>query len=268
MKSLDVAVIQTSPVFGEPRTNLHDAINRIPSRCDLAVLPELFATGYQFKDRAEARALAEPAAPDKEPGYVVRRLTELAADTGTTLVAGVDELAGDRVFNSAVLLRPDGSRDIYRKVHLFQDEKNIFDPGDLGFPVFPACGTTVGLMVCFDWMFPEAARSLALAGARIICHPANLVLPWCPAAMITRCLENRVFALTANRVGREMRTGQPLDFIGLSQIANPRGERLAQAPERAPGTATATIKLPDHHTLITPLNDVWGDRRPDQYRLQ
>ena len=267
LKTLDGAVIQTNPVFGEPRTNLHDAINRIPPRCDLAVLPELFATGYQFRDRREAESLGEPCAPDLEPGYVVRRLTEVAADTGTTLVAGVNERAGDRLFNSAVLVRPDGSREIYRKVHLFQDEKNIFDPGDLGFPVFAACGTTIGLMVCFDWLFPEAARSLALAGARIICHPANLVLPWCPEAMITRSLENRVYSLTANRVGREMRTDQPLEFIGLSQIVSPRGERLGQVGEKVTGTATATITLPQNHTMITPFNELYSDRRPDMYRL-
>jgi predicted amidohydrolase len=267
LKSLDVAVIQTSPVFGEARTNLHDAINRIPPGCDLAVLPELFATGYQFQDRAEALSLAEPAAPGLEPGYAVSRLQEVSADTGTTLVAGICERAGQQLFNSAVLVRPDRSREIYRKVHLFQDEKDIFDPGDLGFPVFRACGTTIGLMVCYDWIYPEASRSLALAGARLICHPANLVLPFCPDAMITRSLENRVFTLTANRVGREMRTDQPLEFIGLSQIVSPRGELLAQATERSPATARARITLADNHTMITPRNELWGDRRPDQYQL-
>ena len=113
-------------------------------------------------------------------------MTEAAAASGTVFIAGLAERAGDRFFNSSVLVRPDGSREVYRKVHLFMDEKSLFEPGDLGFPVFEACGTTVGMMICFDWIFPEAARSLALAGAEILCHPSNLLLPWGQAAMITR----------------------------------------------------------------------------------
>ena len=163
MKTLHVAAVQTSPIFGEVSTNLHDAIGRIPPGCDLAVLPELFASGYQFRDRQEALQFAEDLSGDGGP--VTRRLTGVAADSGTTIVAGLAEKQGDRLFNSSVLVRPDGSRETYRKVHLFMDEKSLFEPGDLGFPVFEACGTTVGMMICFDWIFPEAARSLALAGA-------------------------------------------------------------------------------------------------------
>lgn len=267
MKTLKVAAIQTSPVFGDVPGNLDDALGRIPTDCDLAVLPELFASGYQFTGRDEARALAEDLDPAAEPGPVLRRLRAHAARSGTTLVAGLAEKCGDKLYNSAVLVRPDGSREVYRKVHLFLDEKSVFDPGDLGFPVFAACGATVGLMVCFDWVFPEAARSLALRGAQIICHPSNLVLPWCPAAMVTRCQENRVFAVTANRVGREARTGQALEFIGLSQVMSPLGERLAQAPRAVPGTAAAVIRLAEANKLFTPRNDLWEDRRPDQYYL-
>lgn len=267
MKTIQVAAVQTSPVFGDVAGNLEDALGRIPAGCDLAVLPELFASGYQFTGRDEVLAFAEDLTPGAAPGPVVARLSAYAARSGTTLVAGLAESSGDKVYNSAVLIRPDGTREVYRKVHLFLDEKLVFDPGDLGFPVFEACGATVGLMVCFDWIFPEAARSLALQGAQIICHPSNLVLPWCPAAMITRCQENRVFAVTANRVGREERTGQPLEFIGLSQVVSPLGQRLAQAPEKEPGTATAVIELAETNKLFTPRNDLWADRRPDQYRL-
>jgi predicted amidohydrolase len=267
MMNLEVAVVQTSPVFGEVKTNLHDTINRIPPGCDLAVLPELFATGYQFLTRDEALHFAEDLGPQATPGPILSRLTDVAVHSGTTLVAGLAEKSGDKLFNSAVLIRPDGSREIYRKIHLFLDEKSIFDPGDLGFPVFEACGTTIGVMICFDWIFPEAARSLALKGAEIICHPSNLLLPWCPAAMITRCQENRVFGLTANRVGREARTGQPLEFIGLSQIVSPTGERLAQVGEKVTGTGTATLKIVEADKVFTPRNDLWEDRRPDMYHL-
>ncbi len=267
MKTLRVAALQTSPEFGNIRRNLHDAIGMIPSGCDLAVIPELFATGYQFKNRAEVADYAEDLTTGPD-GPITARLTEVAQDSGTTLVAGLAEKAGDKLFNSSLLIRPDGSREIYRKVHLFMDEKSIFAPGDRGFPVCEACGTTIGMMICFDWIFPEAARSLALGGAQIIAHPSNLLLPWCPAAMITRSQENRVFTVTSNRVGRENRTGTPLEFIGLSQIVSPLGELLIQVPSGQTGVAVTEINLVDTDKLFTPRNNLWEDRRPDQYRTQ
>jgi 5-aminopentanamidase len=230
---LRAAVVQTDPVFGEVTANVAAALAQVPADCDLAVLPELFATGYQFVDRAEALALAEPI-PD---GPTCRQLRELAAASGTTLVAGLAERAGDQVFNSAVLMRPDGTHELYRKVHLFWDEKVVFDAGDLGFPVFAACGTTLGIMICFDWIFPEAARTLALRGAQIICHPSNLVLPHCPNSMPVRALENRVFTLTANRVGHEHRTATPLTFIGNSRIISPDAATIGHCGDTEAGAA-------------------------------
>lgn len=183
-------------------------------------------------------------------------------------MAGLPERDGDLIFNSSVLVRPDGSVELYRKVHLFWDEKLIFSRGDLGFPVFEACGTTVGMMICFDWVFPEAARSLALAGARVICHPSNLVLTFCPDAMPTRCLENRVYALTSNRVGVEERVaGSRLEFTGLSQVCGPINNVMARLDGESTGAAVAEIDLIDTDKRLTPRNDLFEDRRPDQYRL-
>lgn len=266
MKSLNVAAIQTHPVFGDIEKNLALALEMVPKECDLAVLPELFSTGYQFTSRDEAAGMAENLREEPASGSVCRALTEAAAESGTTIVAGLAEKDGGRLFNSAVLIRPDGSREIYRKVHLFLDEKSIFDPGDLGFPVFEACGTTIGMMICFDWIFPEAARSLALAGAEIICHPSNLLLPWCQAAMVTRCQENMVHAITSNRVGTENRTGTALTFSGRSQVVSRMGERLAGLDKDETGAAAATLTLVEKDKLFTPRNDLWQDRRPESYR--
>lgn len=266
MKTLTVASLQNSPEFGNIRANLHDLIGLLPPECDLAVLPELCATGYQFRDRDEVMDLAEVIAPGQEPGPITTRLSEVAEASGTTIIAGVAERDGDRLFNSAVLLRPDGSRSIYRKIHLFMDEKKIFDPGDLGFSVVDACGVRVGMMVCFDWIFPESARTLALQGAQIIAHPSNLVLPWCPQAMITRSLENGVFTMTANRIGRELRTDTPLEFIGLSQVISPTGERLVQLGKEETGAAVVTINITEADKKITAANDLFADRRPEFYQ--
>lgn len=265
MKTLKLAAVQTLPRFGAVPANIDTALGLVPTECDLAVLPELFNTGYQFVSRAEALSFAEDLT-EGQAGPTVSRLTEFAADTGTTLVAGLAEISGDKLYNSAVLVRPDGSRGLYRKVHLFGDEKAIFTPGDLGFPVFAACGTTIGLMICFDWIFPEAARSLALAGAEVLCHPSNLLLPWCQAAMVTRCQENMVVAVTSNRVGTENRTGSALTFSGRSQIVSPMGEQLAGLGAEETGVAAATVNIMPRDKQFTPLNDLWSDRRPDMYR--
>jgi predicted amidohydrolase len=269
MAQITVAAVQTRPRFGRLEANLESALALVPPGCDLAVLPELCTTGYQFRSRDEALALSETV-PD---GPACRRLREFAASRAVHLVVGVAERAAgaDRappaLYNSAVLVRPDGSWAVYRKVHLFWDEKEVFDPGDLGFAVHDACGARIGLMVCFDWIFPEAARSLALAGAHVICHPSNLVLPYCPEAMITRCIENRVFAVTANRVGSENRTGQPLRFIGSSQVVTPTGQRAARCRRTGVGAAVATIDTDACDKRVTPRNDLWNDRRPEAYRL-
>ncbi len=266
MNRLKIAAIQSSPVFGEVAANLATTLELVPAGCDLAVLPELFATGYQFRTAAEAWDMAEDLSEGAAPGAITARLIDHAAATGTTLVAGLAERAGEQVFNASLLVRPDGSRETYRKVHLFLDEKSIFTPGDLGFPVFAACGTTIGMMICFDWIFPEAARSLALAGAEIICHPSNLLLPWCQAAMVTRCQENMVFAVTSNRVGTENRTGRALTFSGRSQVVSPLGDRLAGLGPEETGAAAAEITLVEKDKQFTERNDLWEDRRPEAYR--
>jgi predicted amidohydrolase len=266
MLELKVAAIQTSPVFGDIQGNLERAIGFIPDDCELAVLPELFATGYQFHSREEALTVAEDILESSGDNPICDYVASVARARKITIVAGLAERSGSALYNSSVLFRPDGTREVYRKVHLFLDEKSIFDPGDLGFPVFEACGTTIGMMICFDWIFPEAARSLALGGAEVLCHPSNLLLPWCPAAMVTRCQENRVFALTSNRIGRENRTGSPLDFNGMSQIVGPTGDVLVRLGGDEEGVASATLRIIEQDKLMTPRNDLWEDRRPDQYR--
>ncbi len=259
--------IQTSPVFGRIRENVEDAVKRIKALdAELVVLPELFSTGYQFRNRAEALKLAEPA----PGGYTVSRLIETARQKRLHIVAGLAERAGGRVYNSAVLVGPrKGLIGIYRKAHLFWNEKKIFSAGDTAFEVHDIGKARVGMMICFDWIFPEAARTLALKGADIICQPSNLVLPYCPEAMITRSIENRVFSITANRVGSEERIkGRTLNFIGRSQIVAPDGTVIYRAGARkAVGRAFKISIKEARRKSITPLNNVFTDRRADLFNL-
>jgi predicted amidohydrolase len=121
-------------------------------------------------------------------------------------------------------------------------------------------------MICFDWLFPESARCLALDGADILLHPSNLVLPYCQDAMRTRCLENRVFAVTANRCGAEEGRGEQLRFTGSSQVTGPRGEVLSRAPEHREHLEVLEIDLAQaRDKRVTPRNDLFASRQPDTY---
>ncbi len=265
-KTMRVGFVQTDPVFGEVTDNVKAALKEIKALgAELVVLPELFSTGYQFCSKAEAIALAEeiPAGPTTEA------LVHAASASGTIIVAGILEKCGKKLFNSSVLVSPEGFVSLYRKAHLFWREKNIFTPGDTPFEVFDVGGVKLAMMICFDWYFPEVARTLALKGAEIICHPSNLVLPHCPSAMITRCLENKVYAITANRAGSEhRRKGEPLSFIGQSQIVSPDGEVLYRATSE--GTDAALLEIRPslaRNKAPTRLNDIFKDRRKDLFRL-
>jgi predicted amidohydrolase len=264
---MKVAFIQTSPEFGRVEKNVEKAVKKILTLdCDLVVLPELFNTGYQFKSRIEAFRLSERV-PD---GYTVERLQEAAKGKDIFIVAGLAERSGSRVYNSAVLVGPEGLVGLYRKAHLFWHEKDFFALGNTPLEVYRTGKARVGIMICFDWLFPEAARTLALKGADIICHPANLVLPHCPEAMITRSIENRVFSITANRVGTEQRIkGERLKYIGQSQVVGPDGKVLYRA---AKGKTEAKVVEIDPEKArdkkITARNNILRDRRVELYLLK
>ncbi len=265
---MTISCIQTHPTLGETEDNLDGAEEAVlGADADLVVLPELFASGYFFESTEQARQLAEPA-PD---GPTTRRLHAWARATGATLVAGLVERAGDELFNSAVVVAPNGWLGTYRKTHLYYQETLHFSPGRDGFQVWTVTDRRrrpyrLGVMVCFDWFFPESARTLALNGADVIAHPSNLVLPHCPAAMPTRALENGVFTATANRVGTESNGDESLTFVGQSRICSPRAEVLAEATAVDPMTIRAEV---DPHQArdraLNLYNDRLGDRRPDLY---
>jgi len=228
-------------------------------------LPELALTGYEFSDTTELRQYAE----EVPGGSSVAWLRALAAERSAVMVMGLAETAGDRVYNTAVVVGPEGLVGKYRKLHLFDREKELFHPGDEGLQVFDIGGVKIGIMICFDWIFPEVARTLALRGAQILCHPSNLVLPYCQKAMFARSVENGVFTITANRVGMEERVGRQFVFSGNSQILDPRGEPLAQA-----GGETVEARVVDIEPKaalnkeITSANHLFRDRRTAFYGLE
>ena len=262
---MKVGFYQYNPVFGKKEENVRRVLSAIrDTDADLLVLPEFFATGYQFVSREEVAGLSE-----KIPeGHTTQALSALSQKKNLHIVAGLPEKAGDRFYNSAVLTGPDGFIGVYRKTHLFFEEKLFFSPGDTGFQVWDTSIGHIGIMICFDWYFPESMRTLALMGADVVAHPSNLVLPHCPNSMPVRCRENRVYAVTANRIGEEARKeGTPLRFIGLSQITAPDGSILVRALEDDEALLTLDIDPAlARNKAVTSLNNIFEDRRPEMYR--
>lgn len=229
---------------------------------DLYVLPELFSTGYNFVSKEEVSSLAEPA----QNGTTGRVLENFAREHSCYVVYGFAENDRGKHYNSAALAGPSGLIGVYRKIHLYDRENLFFEKGNLGFQVFDLPFGKIGIMVCFDWIYPESARTLALKGAQIIAHPSNLVMPYCPDAMVTRCLENRVFAATADRVGMENRGGIALTYIGNSEIVSPRGEILVRLGNNKDEIAAVDLDLSlAKSKRINPYNDLLPDRRPEYY---
>lgn len=261
---MKIGFVQFRPIFGDAESNIKTIEKLVaPVEADLLVLPELATTGYTFISREELYRLAETFDTSEN----LSRLQTLASHRSCALVVGFAEKSGENIFNSAALLKPDGSRELYRKIHLFGSEKKFFQPGESPFEVYEYKGVKIGIIICFDWIFPESVRILALKGAQIICQPANLVLQWCQKAMAIRSIENRVFTITANRYGSEDRGEYSFLFTGKSQITSPSGDVLVYAPKESDDVKTVEIEPSEAlNKRITTDNDLFYDRRHDFYK--
>ncbi len=264
-----LAFVQTSPRLGNTRRNLEEAYALMERVCDadLVVLPELFHSGYAVRDRGEAQALSVSADEANEP---VTMCLNAAREFRTTIVGGfLEHDSGDanKLYNSAWMIGPDGIVARYRKIHLFDREWDIFEPGTDPSPITSVDGVRVGMQICFDWVFPEAWGLLAWGegegtGAQVIAHPANLVLPdACPLAIRARALENRVFIVTAGRVGSDPGVTGEIEFRAGSRIVAPDGSILAAGPDDRPGCDMVTVD-PDwaEDKYMTPRNHVLVER--------
>ena len=267
---LTVACLQTEPVFGDPAYNrAHTAALIAQAAAEGAreiVAPELCISGYAFRSREEASDFAEPADGPTAAAWS-------AAAGGAFVIGGICERVGDRLFNSAILAGPDGLIGTYRKVHLWNNEKRYFSPGDRGFPVFNTPLGRIGMLICYDLWFPEAFRSSVLNGADVMCIPtAWLPMPDQDSSrdpmhnllVMTSAHTNSVPVICADRIGQE----NGLSFIGRSLIAAHTGwpaagpasvdsEEILFA-QIAPAAARQARSW-------TQVNDLLRDRRPDQY---
>lgn len=257
-----VTLIQNEPTFGDSAGNASRLASMMAANpATIYVLPELCASGYAFASRDEAMDLGEGAS-----GPSVWAIRNAAASFGAACVFGFPERAGDRLFNSAMVALPDGKAQIYRKSHLYGFEADFFAPGDTGFFVVEWEGLRIGPAICFDWIFPESFRCLALLGADIVAHCANLVMPHCQRVDFARAIENRVYVATANRCGVEDRAGRRLAFTGRSVAVSPLGDYLVELPDA--GEAAGSFELDPalaRNKRLASGNDLFAERRPELY---
>ena len=268
-----IACVQFEPRVGAKDATVARSLELIDDAvargATIVVLPELANSGYVFATRAEAFAAAEPV----PGGPTSAAWAEAAARHGIHIVAGICERDGEKLFNSAVLIGPQGHVGTFRKVHLWGSENLFFEPGDRGFPVFATPVGRIGMAICYDGWFPESFRLCALQGAELICVPTN----WVPipgqeagrqAMAVTLHMaaahSNSVFIACADRIGTER--GQP--FEGQSVIIAPTGWPLAgPASREAEEIVTATINLADARRARRwgEFNNPLRDRRTDLY---
>lgn len=260
---MNIGYVQFAPALNDLKTTIEQLEALLPKGqdADLLVLPELCNSGYNFATKDEALDGAETMADSNFLAF----LGEMCRRFQFDIVTGFNEREGDRLYNSSVLIGKNGIVGRYRKIHLFNREKEFFQPGNDGLPVFRSGPASVGMLICFDWIFPEVWRILALKGVDLICHPANLILPGlAQRAVPVHALINRVFVVTGNRTGSE---GE-LHFTGGSLMVDPRGRVLSSAPEKEDYISIESVDpAVARDKEVTPLNDLFKDRRPEEYSL-
>jgi predicted amidohydrolase len=257
---ISAGFLQFNPILGEEQKNINQISELLKKarNADLIVLPELANSGYNFESKAQAIELAQ----EIERSQYIEFLIKKAKDNGYYIVSGFHEKENSLLYNTAVLIGPNGLLGKYRKIHLFMNEFDIFEKGNLGLPVFKIKNIKIGILICFDWVFPEVWRIMALKGADMICHPSNLVLPYAQQAVPVHGMINRIFCITANRYGTE----KEISFSGQSMISNPTGETLYKAQPNRDEVKIMELNINEaRNKNFTHRNHAFNDRLPSEY---
>ena len=269
MGSTIVACAQIDCEIGKPEANRRKISARMREAAErsasLVIFPECALTGYSFDSLEEASVFAEPL-----DGPSSQEIASVCSETGVHAVAGFIEKDGGRFFNSAMIVGPDGVIGSYRKVHLpFLGVDRFLSPGDRPFDVFELPFGRVGINICYDSSFPEAARVLKLKGAEMVILPTN----WPPGAwrnpefvIQTRAMENHVNFVAVNRVGVErgwqfIGKSKAIDYNGDTIIAAGDGEELMLAEiDLAGANKNKIVNVAGSYEI-----DRLADRRPEFY---
>jgi predicted amidohydrolase len=268
--AIQVAAAQIDPRLGEVDANLARIERAVSAAAAegaaLVVLPEAAVTGYCFDTIDEALAVARRATAVAES-----RLSDLARQLGVAIIAGTIEAEGSEVLNTALILGADGGRHRYVKTHLpFLGVDRFATRGSEPPPVVELAGMRVGVLICYDLRFPEAARVCGVSGADLIALPTNwpVSVEFHPGIFApSRAAENHVYLLACDRVGTERGT----TFIGRSVFFDYDGQNLATASDTDEETIHGEIDLDavrQTHVSRRPGEHEWdtmADRRPGLY---
>lgn len=258
---MKVAQIQFSPKLGDCKYNLDTISNYLNDivDVDLIVLPELINSGYKMDGYDHAMEVAN----QSDCSSYVEFLREHSNNKNINIVSGYLEKQGDILYNSSVFVSPDGFIGNYRKMHLFMDEKKIFRPGDVGLPVFTIGEYRMGMLICFDYLFPEIWRIMALNGVDLVVHPSNLITQNAYIVVPAQALMNGYYIITSNRTGTE----DDITFCGKSFIVDPRGNVISEMGETEEAVSFTRFEPANSRDkMITTGNHMLDDRRPAFYK--
>ncbi|WP_305043817.1 carbon-nitrogen family hydrolase [Geoalkalibacter sp.] len=257
-RQIRAAAVQFNIALGEiavNRAKAFAALERLAADgCDLAVLPEMWSCGYDYRRLAE---LAE------QTPHLLAELRELSARLGLVVVGSLPEKQDGKLYNTARVIDRGEARGSYRKLHLFSNmgEDRFLAAGDHTL-VAPTSVGRLGVAICYDLRFPELFRKLALEGAEILCLPAEWPKPrqehW-RTLLRARAIENQQFVVAANCCGIQGK----LDFFGMSLLISPWGEVLAEGGEQD----VETRALFDFEEMVSFRSKIrcFEDRRPEIY---
>jgi 5-aminopentanamidase len=267
-----VSAVQNDPKIGEFQDNLlkiTEMIEQVAHQgAKLIVFPECATSGYIYDSFEEALKCA-----DEVPGKTTDSISKLTQVHNIYVIIGILEKSNHKLYNTAILIGPRGIIGTYRKNHLpYLGVDRFVTPGNEQGKVFDTGVGRIGMAICYDLRFPESARTLALEQADIICQPSN----WPVEAkdlpdFLTRAraYENRVYVIAVNRGGIE----RDIQFIGRSQIIDPRGSILKELPTEDTGfiVAELDIEVSRRKKVVNKPGeyevDLFNDRRPNLYRV-
>jgi predicted amidohydrolase len=265
-----VAVAQAHLEVGDVPANISETLRLIDlaakQNAQIIILPELSNSGYVYKNKQE---LIESLANTN----VLKIWEEKSKDLNNIIVAGFAEVQGKKVYNRSVIIENGKILSIYTKAHLFNDEKNIFTPGDIPSRVIQTSIGKIATMICYDLEFPEFVRLVAQNGVELLCVPTN----W-PQGSFNRSINeprpmelikamsaaatNRIWIALSDRCGDE----RNISWLEASSVIDPDGWPIVQVGKGS-GVAVADIDLAiAKNKSLSPKNHALNDRRPEIYR--
>ncbi len=257
-QDVTAGTVQFNIKLGDIDANVETAVEGLrrvaTQNAKLAVLPEMWSCGYDYRNLAK---LAQ------ETPRILTLLENLSAELGIVIVGSLPEKKGENLFNTLYVADKGSIVAYYRKLHLFSTmgEDRFLSPGDRTC-VIPTSAGRLGLAICYDLRFPELFRKMALEGAEILCIPAEWPKPrqehW-RTLLRARAIENQMFVAATNCCGVQGK----LDFFGMSLLISARGEVLAEAGE----TNSELVATFSHEEMIKYRSQIrcFQDRRPEIY---